>query len=639
MEINLIASNMYKKIIICLGVILGVLACALACVYMLWQCHYPSSTPSGHELDVEIVNSRQEKLSVHPFRNGDKLIAVVPGCWQDKDIKVCRDGKTFTEEKVIVEKSSVASLFVEIEPGDINYLNAAKSNEVSGEITILDKNGKMEYSGRLSSIHGRGNTTWTLAKKPYNIELPDEVNVLGLKNGSKFCLLANMCDESGVRNWIALDCARKLGMESYVGYEYANLYLNGHYNGLYLVTNKIDIDKECVDIDNLEKATKKANQGIKLKKAKRFSIDRNDTIGIMKGITDVKDPEDITGGYLLDFCAGTNGYSETCSGFITDRGGYVKVKSPKYATRNQVEYISEFFSSAMDAAFSPDGINHKTGKHYSEYFDVMSLVKFYLIQEALYNNDANIGSVYYYKKSDDEGGKMYAGPIWDFDLSLGSRCYFANCYHPEAFYANSYVYAVLLKDKEFRQKVIKVFNEELLPILLQYTRNGVLDKLYAEHGRDIEHDVKRWEFQRGLMYWKFHWGQEWNIAGKNIYAGLLRKTEYENVKDFLTVRTNFLREIWKDEMTEDDYWTVRVNSSKYKVKKGDCFTMPVLETRRYEFSTKYVDPATGKELNDKMKIMGDITVKRVTSPNNHSLWERMKTKWSDIIRTGRISNE
>lgn len=624
---------------ISLFVALCVVWCALVCGYFIWQSHYPSSTPSGHELDVDVVNLQQTNLLVHPYRSGGELIAVIPGSWKENNITVSCNSQDFTEEKVTMQKSSVASIFVNIKQESVEFLNTDKSNEVSGEITILDKSGRVEYAGELSSIHGRGNTTWTFAKKPYNIELPVKVAMLGLKKGDKFCLLANMCDESSVRNWIALDCARQLGMESYVGFEYVNLYLNGHYNGLYLITNKIGIGKQCVDIDNLEKATKKINHGIKLKKAKCFSIDRNDTIGFMKGITDVKDPEDITGGYLLDFCDGTNGYSQTNSGFITNRAEYVKIKSPKYATKNQVEYISEFFNNAMDAAYSDDGINHKTGKHYSDYFDVTSLVKYYMIQEALYNNDANIGSVYYYKKSDKEGGKMYAGPIWDFDLSLGSRCYFANCYHPEAFYANSYMYSVLLKNKEFRQQVIKVFNEELLPILLQYIRDGELDKLYAQHERDMESDVRRWKYQRGFMYWKFHWGQELNTTGKKKYADLLQKTEFENVKDFLTIRVNFLKEIWKEEKEEEKYYTVRVNSSKYKVKKGGFFHIPVLEINRYEFSSKYINPATGMELADKMKVTSDIKVERVMSPNVHGLWERIRTKWSDIITTGRLSND
>lgn len=92
------------------------------------------------------------------------------------------------------------------------------------------------------------------------------------------------------------------------------------------------------------------------------------------------------------------------------------MKSPEYASEAQVKYISGYWQEMEDALYSETGYND-LDKHYTDYIDIVSWAKQYLIQEWTSNWDAGLTSNYFYK---DVDGKLFAGPVWDFDSALGN---------------------------------------------------------------------------------------------------------------------------------------------------------------------------------------------------------------------------
>lgn len=92
------------------------------------------------------------------------------------------------------------------------------------------------------------------------------------------------------------------------------------------------------------------------------------------------------------------------------------LKSPEYATEAQAKYISGYWQELEDALYSETGYN-SLGKHYTEYIDIVSWAKQYLIQEWTSNWDAGLTSNFFYK---DVDSKLFAGPLWDFDTAIGN---------------------------------------------------------------------------------------------------------------------------------------------------------------------------------------------------------------------------
>ncbi len=183
-------------------------------------------------------------------------------------------------------------------------------------------------------------------------------------------------------------------------------------------------------------------------------------------------PEDITGGYLLELVYG----NEEVAGFITDRNQNVDIKGPEGATFEQVTYIANFYQEMEDALYSGTGYND-LGKHYSEYIDVEDAAKMYLLQEFVMNIDTGISSCYFYKESDTLGdGKLHLSPAWDFDVSLGNlprtkdgvnlldyEKMFASISRLSNDTSKYTIFGILCKQDDFNEVVLDVWNDYFVP--------------------------------------------------------------------------------------------------------------------------------------------------------------------------------
>lgn len=171
-----------------------------------------------------------------------------------------------TEARLTVMKSSeIRSVFVSADH-DISYVNSSASHSVSdsGTVTVLSPDADdVIYDGALDAIRGRGNTTWTNSeKKPYQMKLSKKADLLGTGEKTKtWLLIANAADPTLLRNTISLKLALYMGSEGTPSCEPCDLYYNGEYRGSYLLTEKVKVEKNGVNIDDLDDANEDANGG------------------------------------------------------------------------------------------------------------------------------------------------------------------------------------------------------------------------------------------------------------------------------------------------------------------------------------------------------------------------------------------
>lgn len=313
---------------------------------------------------------------------------------------------------------NVASIFINTESGSMDYIHSNKSNKEAAIIRIIDPNDKMNYQGTLTSIKCRGNSTFLNDKKPYNIKFREKVDVMNMGKAKNWCLLANAFDSSNVRNWISLKMSGALKCEYNMECKPCELYLNGIYSGLYLISEKVEVDGNRINITNLEKETEKVNKN----DLKSYPLEGSQTEAIKGSImySDIpNNPTDITGGYLIEIDH-KDRYLDESAGFVTDHGDCFVIKSPEYASKAQVEYIASYFQELEDALYSSNGINSQ-GKSIYDYVDVESFARLAIIQEFTQTQDAFKTSFYIYKDSDITGdGLLHATTAWDFDLAYGN---------------------------------------------------------------------------------------------------------------------------------------------------------------------------------------------------------------------------
>ena len=396
----------------------------------------------------------------------------------------------------ILQGSRIPSLFLEVDGEELGKVRKSKENVITeGRAVCRGPDGAAEYDGALEQLKGRGNNSFRYAKKPYQIKLSEKTPLCGMGRGKTWVLLANWTDVSLLRNQIVLDMSREIGLRNAVSCAQADLWINGEYQGLYLITEKIQIGKGRIDITNLEK---EAERLFPSQDPGRLETEWSGTYPLLRSYPDAADPEDITGGYLLTIEKRARLRNNLLAGFMTKDDLCVRIKEPTCPSRAQAEYLFGLVSEMQRALIAEDGTEPQTGRTYREYLDESSFARKFLIEEWCKNYDFAGGSQYLYKDSDSVDPRIYAGPSWDYDLSFGNmadRGYGARGEYLTAYKRNYNLYWLLYSHESFRESVGDIWQQLFRPaadVLLGRTpadEEGILRSI-GEYRDRIEASAK-----------------------------------------------------------------------------------------------------------------------------------------------------
>lgn len=362
------------------------------------------------------------------------------------------DGSSRSYNLYVCASSGIASVFISSsDPAKgREYVDASKSNKAEGSMVMFTSGGQLVYSGGLSQIKARGNSTFNASKKPYQIKLAGECNLVqtGSNSSKTWILLANAYDPTLLHNTVAYRMASSLGINA-PDCRPVDLYYDGNYRGNYLLCEKVEIGSGRVEITDLSKQNEAANEGRDLDAVtpERGTNKYGDTIQYIPGMNN---PADISGGYLLE--QDDAYYQSERSYFITSTGTPFVVKSPENCSREEMEYISCYVEEMIKAASSEGGVCAETGKNVWDYIDRDSLVRYFTLEEMTKNADAFSSSTYLYLGN---GSRLMAGPVWDFDDSYGIRADKASV---DAFTSGGGWIGLFMNNAEFKQSVRAFYN-------------------------------------------------------------------------------------------------------------------------------------------------------------------------------------
>ena len=245
---------------------------------------------------------------------------------------------------------------------------------------VMRLDGK-EYSLR---IKGRGNSSWTMfPKKSYRIKLDSKAELCGMTADKDWCLISNYVDPSLIRNKVASDMGKVMKALPFTpGYEFVDLFVNGRYLGVYMLSENIENDEDRVDLGG----------------------------GRVTG----ENGEILDMSFLIEI--GWNFWSDNIYGkdfFDSEYALRMYIKEPEvsYAYNNEFMYVHDYIMAAERAIVKGEG--------YEEYIDVDSWVDWFIVTEFTNNTECAgfYRSLYMYKPL---GGKLTAGPIWDSDMAFGN---------------------------------------------------------------------------------------------------------------------------------------------------------------------------------------------------------------------------
>ena len=377
-----------------------------------------------------------------------------------------RDGKGVLIGKLtILQGSGIPALFLEADGEKLKAAGRSKENIITeGRAVYTEADGTVTYDGSLTQLKGRGNNTFRYLKKPYQFKLSEKASLSGMGKSRTWVLLANWTDISLLRNRVVLEMSREIGLRNAVECVPADVWINGLYQGLYLMTEKIQIGKERIPIANLEKETEKVN-GTPLNPGP-IVTEKKGEFPLIRSYPALKDPEDITGGYIATVEKFPRMKDYVIAGFRTAQGLSVQIKEPTYPSKAQAEYLARRITEMQEALMAEDGVHPETGKRYEEYLDTTSFAQRFLIEDWSKNYDYVGGSQFLYKDSDRTDPLIYAGPSWDYDLSFGNmkdRGYSPGGRHAVLSGRPSNLWWLLSRHEGFMKQVREIWKESFRP--------------------------------------------------------------------------------------------------------------------------------------------------------------------------------
>ncbi|MFT7336539.1 MAG: hypothetical protein ACI9M1_002498 [Porticoccaceae bacterium] len=339
--------------------------------------------------------------------------------------------QTFTDSNlpiVIITTDNGAEIFDE--PKILGTMKIIqRPNGARNFVSDVDTEEFLNYSGTIG-IETRGSSSQTLPKKPYGIDtLEDDgiennsVELLGMAKENDWILNSFAFDDSMMRDYISYEMTRKMGQYA-ANLRYCEVVLNGEYIGLYALSEKIKRDGDRVDIAKL------------------------------------KDDEnafpEVTGGYLMQTDRPSD---EDPNAWESNGAGYIHEKpNSDDITAVQSSYIESVFRGLDENASNSEITNG-----YPSLIDVPSFVDYMLIAEIASNVDAYALSTYYHK---DRGGKLRAGPVWDYNLTYGNDLFqwgydrsFTDVWQFNYSNTGAYFWNDLFSDATFKCYTSKRFNE------------------------------------------------------------------------------------------------------------------------------------------------------------------------------------
>lgn len=267
------------------------------------------------------------------------------------------------------------------------------------------------YEG-YANLKFRGQSSFTFPKKPLKFETCDSMgidsafSILGLPKESDWVLNATYSDKTLMRNVLAHHLFNGMGHYS-SRTKFVNVFIDNSYQGVYVLMESIKRDKDRVDVARLK---------------------TSDTTGVA-----------VTGGYIIKCDKGDDGgWFSKRESYVPGTKAYYQYVYPKFQDlqSQQALYIQSFIDSLEEALYSPTFTND-AGYKYDYYLDVPSFVDNFIVNEIGKNVDGYRLSSYFHKKKISDGGKLHAGPLWDFDLSFRNANY-CNGENPEGWMYEQY---------------------------------------------------------------------------------------------------------------------------------------------------------------------------------------------------------
>ena len=318
----------------------------------------------------------------------------------------------------IVENTGLANIHIDTNnapiPDKENYVDMTLSTSNCGDKYILNN-----VAG---GIRLRGNGTMTYDKKAYRLKFNSKVGMLGVNDDAKaksWVLLAEYADQSMVRNATAYylgDCLFNYSKNYASDFRHVNVYLNGEYNGVYVLAEQQQANNNRIKIEEAEDNYTGTDIGY-LVELDYYAKDEVNT-------------------FSIGTSSGWGMSGETINGVNIPAKDYT-IKTDIY-DQSQINYIKKYMTNVFTVLKNifkggklqvlDENHNLVDSPYASQYetlntmIDLESMFKMYVLQEYMKNIDVGYSSFYMFVDFSKNSiyPRLTFGAPWDFDWSSGN---------------------------------------------------------------------------------------------------------------------------------------------------------------------------------------------------------------------------
>ena len=271
-----------------------------------------------------------------------------------------------------------------------------RNNWASGIMISLTGTDGFDFENVSAQVRGRGNTTWWAMgeKRPFRIRFDQARPMFGSDYSARdWTIIANAADYSMLRQYSAYFLGRMLYYQSFApAGHFVHVYLDGEYRGVYMISDQMQVNPGRAELTAnnnpalseffLEWCGRSTDEEF------HFLVCREETASA----SDVSLRVDRLV-FVVEFPGG---------GILRQNLGHM-------------EFVADFMTRVDRAIYGGDY------GEVSQLIDVASFVDFYLVQELFRNHDSFWSSLFFQLKRTTDGSRLFAGPVWDFDLSAGNN--------------------------------------------------------------------------------------------------------------------------------------------------------------------------------------------------------------------------
>lgn len=478
--------------------------------------------------------------------------------WTDENVLIAQ---SFTESNLPILSIQTNGQIILDEP----KINAALAIRYkgAGQINKL-ADPPLHYNGHMG-IEYRGSSSQNFPKKPFGFETRDadgenlNVSLMGMPKENDWTLNASYNDKTLIRDALAYILANDC-MPYAPRVRHVEVQLNNQYMGVYLLVEKIKVDEHRVDIDKMGNGD---NSG-----------------------------DALTGGYIIkiDKETGSNQAGSWISLFPPYAGAWqqtlfqIDTPDSKDITNQQQNYIRQHVNAFETTMNRSDYANPTTG--YRKYMDENSIIDFIIINELTKNPDAYRLSTFLYKQRDSKGGKLFMGPVWDFNLGFGNVDYCTqgdpyglviqqfNQICPQDYWVTHFWWKKFMDDNTLVMALKKRW---------QTLRSGPL-ALAAIHAKiDSMAFLLEQPQKRNFTKWPVLGTYVW----PNYYIGNTYAQEINYLKNWVRNRISYLDSVWGGPVATED--TLLFRWQIYPVPAGDRLEIQFEEDINKDISFALID--------------------------------------------------